>query len=180
MPLTRVMLIRHAERPTPGVGGVALDGTPDLESLTARGWQRAGALVRFFAPLVAAQNDSPILSPNVIFAAGIGPGSKSQRAVQTASPLAELLGTGRVPFKTNHLKDDYQAMANEVLAQNGAVLIVWEHTLIAAIVSTLTSGTVMPAAWPGDRFDMVWSLEQNAGAWKLTRVPQLLLPGDQA
>ncbi len=42
-----VMLVRHAEKPL-GAGpphGVTIDGTPDPESLTPRGWQRAGALV---------------------------------------------------------------------------------------------------------------------------------------
>ena len=39
-----VMLLRHAEKPL-GDGpprGVTIDGTPDLESLTPRGWQRGG------------------------------------------------------------------------------------------------------------------------------------------
>jgi hypothetical protein len=46
------MLIRHAERPNAdkSIRGVTPEGVKNKEELTVRGWQRAGALVRFFAP----------------------------------------------------------------------------------------------------------------------------------
>ena len=52
MPATKIMIIRHAERPPDDglIHGVNMSGTKDPEELTVRGWQRAGALVRFFAP----------------------------------------------------------------------------------------------------------------------------------
>ena len=58
------------KKPDAGNGGVALDGTSDPESLTVRGWQRAGALVGFFTT-------QPNRRPSVVFAAGAGPGSKT-------------------------------------------------------------------------------------------------------
>src|ERR1700710_1727263 len=51
MPPTKVMIIRHAEKPGDGRDGIGPDGKPDTESLTVPGWRRSGALVRFFAPV---------------------------------------------------------------------------------------------------------------------------------
>jgi len=94
----RFMFIRHAEKPgVPGDGkggGVQPDGSQDGESLTVRGWQRAGALVQFFA--------RPELKPGVIFASGLGHGSKSKRPMQTVTPLADLLKTEAVALVTTH------------------------------------------------------------------------------
>ena len=48
----RIMVIRHAEKPDEHgrVGGVDPAGKADEHALSPLGWQRAGALVRFFAP----------------------------------------------------------------------------------------------------------------------------------
>jgi broad specificity phosphatase PhoE len=100
----RIMFIRHAEKPGVGNddGGVAPVGAVDMESLTVRGWQRAGALVGFF-------NSRPDMRPRAIFASGIGHQSKSKRPMETVMPLAEFLKqTGETAFVTKHLKDDLQ------------------------------------------------------------------------
>ena len=45
----KIMIIRHAEAPVPGqFKGVRQSGEDDEHSLIVRGWQRAGALIRFF------------------------------------------------------------------------------------------------------------------------------------
>ena len=51
-PATKIMIIRHAEKPTttPPVSGVDINGQQNEDSLIVRGWQRAGALVALFAP----------------------------------------------------------------------------------------------------------------------------------
>jgi len=43
---TKIMVIRHAEKPTshPPPYGITLEGVREKESMTVRGWQRAGAL----------------------------------------------------------------------------------------------------------------------------------------
>ena len=44
----------------------------------------------------------------------------------------------------------------------------------------LGNDTTVPQTWPGDRFDLVWVFDWNAGAesYTFTQVPQLLLAGD--
>jgi len=174
------MLIRHAEKPEEGMYGVAPNGSIDAESLTTRGWQRAGALVRFFCPLVPIP-DSSVTTPHTVFAAGVGPGSSSKRSIQTVSALAEFLKTNAsVSFVTEYLKDDTEALVADASARHGVVLIAWEHKHNASIVKSLTADAIAPEAWPDGRFDMVWILDQVGGSWKFKQVPQFLLPGDQS
>src|SRR5271155_5881231 len=65
-----IMIIRHVEKPQGQTAGVTIDGEQDEEELTVRGWQRAGALVRFFAPVAGASNGSLLTVPKFIFASG--------------------------------------------------------------------------------------------------------------
>jgi hypothetical protein len=46
----KIMLIRNAEKPEGTVQGFDVNGNDGQEFLVVQGWQRAGALVRFFAP----------------------------------------------------------------------------------------------------------------------------------
>jgi hypothetical protein len=193
MPLAKVMIIRHGEKPTvkhQPPYGVTADGEQDWESLTVRGWLRAGALETLFAP---SRGPLPnhLAKPSVIYAskprspgvAADSEASRSKRPLQTVSPLAEKLGLApRLPFG----KGDEKALAAEVLQQTGVVLICWQHERIAAIAAELVGkappGTTIPSDWPDDRFDLVWVLDPPAGAigrWSFFQVPENLLSGDQ-
>jgi hypothetical protein len=37
-----------------------------------------------------------------------------------------------------------------------------------------------PAAWPDDRYDVVWSFTANTTGWRFAQTPELLLPADHA
>src|SRR4051794_11486849 len=93
----RIMLIRHGGKPDkPPPHGIDKHGDHDSQSLTVKGWQRAGALACFFAP-TAGPLQSPLLStPAVVFAAPAGGDgkdeSRSHRPVETVTPLAKKLG----------------------------------------------------------------------------------------
>ena len=65
MPTTKIMLIRHAEKPN-GDGGPGLmpDGAQNPEALTALGWTRANALVGLFAPANEAGPRPPLARPS--------------------------------------------------------------------------------------------------------------------
>ena len=179
-----ISLIRHAEKQIGGQlpQGVAIDGTPDPESLTPRGWQRAGAIVGLFVghdPASGSSADLP--TPAHLFASEIGPHSQSRRPIETLQPLAERLGlTIGEPF----LQDELDGLVAAVLECDGDVLVAWEHKRIPLIANRLVSDpATVPQVWPDDRYDVTWVLEPSRElqpAFRLRQVPQLLLAGDRS
>jgi hypothetical protein len=72
-----------------------------------------------------------------------------------------------VPTNSPFAEGQESALASAVVADYaGVVLIRWEHQHIPAIAAALptVSGTQIPAAWPGDRFDAIWSFTLQPGA----------------
>jgi broad specificity phosphatase PhoE len=183
MPPSVVMLVRHAEKPL-GDGpphGVTGDGQPDPESLTPRGWQRAGALVALFVPDESAASRSKLPTPTHLFASQVGQRSSSQRPRQTLLPLAERLG---LPVDSSFRKDQVSDLVRAVRSIDGVVLIAWEHHLIPAIANLLAGDpSHVPQTWPDERYDLVWVFE-SAGprpetGTRFRQVPQMLLAGDR-
>jgi hypothetical protein len=173
----RIMLIRHAEKPDGKAQGVTKDGAQDDEELIVRGWQRSGALVRFFAPR-SDEVDPHLAQPKTIFASAVGPHSKSLRPQHTILPLAKLLG---LTLDLSCQKSEVTKLAAAVVKADGPVLIAWEHEMIPAIVNAIVGDTkTCPQQWDGARFDIVWVLDRKttASGWDFFQVPQLLLPGD--
>ena len=177
MAADRIIFIRHAEKPFSGASGVDATGTPDPDSLVPQGWQRAGALVRFFDPVIVAAGE-PALTPDVIFAAGVGEGSRSKRSLETVTPLAKALAARNVPFVSTYLKDDHAGLAADVATRDGVLLIAWEHKQIPAIAALVAPGAGTPSIWP-DRFDLMWICERTGGAWSFKEKRQALLAGDE-
>ena len=178
MPAAKIMLIRHAEKPDGDYDGVSAKGKSDDEELVVRGWQRSGALARFFAPRGGAFVDPHLAQPNTIFASGVGKHSNSLRPQHTVLELSEILG---LSLNLNFMKGEAAALAEAAMAATGPVLIAWEHEAIPDIVNAITdNNTTCPQKWPGSRFDMMWVLDRQnpANGWTLTQVPQLLLSGD--
>ncbi len=171
---SRIMFIRHAEKPhkppCENDDGVKKSGEQDEESLTVRGWQRAGALVHFFASQQA-------LKPQTIFATGVGHKSSSHRPKQTVSPLAAWLN---ITINYSHLRDDLQGLADDVMKQTGTVLVCWQHELIADIIARLPNAPQVPQDWPDIRFDIVWVLDADGPRWKFSQIPQMVLAGDSS
>jgi hypothetical protein len=60
----KLMIIRHAKKAVEGRPGIGVDyeGMPDPENLTVRGWQRSGALARFFAAPCSGFAPEPLYS----------------------------------------------------------------------------------------------------------------------
>jgi len=171
-----VMVIRHAEKPT-GKGaphGVTPEGEQDDESLTVRGWTRAGALVDLFAAASGTVR-AGLVTPATVVAAS--PDGASRRPFQTVSPLAARLG---LAVDTSHRKGDEAAVGAALQKATDATLVAWEHEAIPSIVAAM--GTVTPAppaTWPDDRFDLVWCFARNGTAgWGFSQVTQQLLDGD--
>ncbi|HET6150877.1 MAG TPA: hypothetical protein VFH68_25295, partial [Polyangia bacterium] len=77
----KIMLIRHAEKPleNPPPHGIDTDGDHDDESLTVRGWQRAGALVVLMAPSNGRLQNSALATPRFVFASRLDKHKGSKR-----------------------------------------------------------------------------------------------------
>ncbi|MFL5541126.1 MAG: hypothetical protein ACJ8J0_19220 [Longimicrobiaceae bacterium] len=180
---SRIMLIRHAEKPgdPPPPHGVDKHGDHDPESLSVHGWQRAGALACFFAPTHGPLQSPLVSTPAVIYAAAPEKedqdGSKSERPLQTVTPLAQKLG---LTVDTGFTRGQEAQVAQAAMTESGVVLIAWQHQdahLIANAI--LGNDTTAPQTWPGDRFDIVWVFDlQRGGSYSFTQVPQMLLEGD--
>jgi hypothetical protein len=175
MAATTIMLIRHAEKPDDEDGGVDQKGKPDKHDLIVRGWQRAGALVQFFAK--PRDPNGPIKPPATIFATEPATGSESKRPLRTVTPLGQWLG---IAIDSSISEGSEQDLADKAIASDGVVLIAWHHEKIPAIANLILQNETAPQKWPGDRFDMVWIFTRAApnGPWTFSQAPQLLLSGD--
>ncbi len=181
--LPTVTILRHAEKELGGVPplGVAADGSRDPESLTVRGWQRAGALVAFLAPPSGRPVAGPHATPSHLFASRVGETtSLSRRPRQTLEPLSDHLG---IAIDDRFLKSETDALVAAVRQIDGSVVIAWEHKVIPLIAIGLTGDAAMvPTIWPDDRFDVLWVFEPDTGGstYRFRQVPQMLLGGDRA
>jgi hypothetical protein len=180
MAATKIMLIRHAEKPDDAgtISGVTAAGGQDAEELVVRGWQRSGALVRLFVPPNGAFADPRLATPKTIFASGVAPHSKSLRPQHTVLELATVC---RLTLDLTHTKGDEAALVAAALAATGPVLIAWQHEDIPSIANLIVgNNTTTPQLWPGSRFDLVWVFDRPGGGWRFSQVPQNLLSGDSA
>jgi hypothetical protein len=178
MPCDKIMLIRHAERPDPENRGVALDGHKDKESLTVRGWQRAGALVRFFAPNDARPANSALARPQILFACKADSKDPSLRPQHTLLPLSDLL---QVEFNRHYFEGEEKALVRKVLESPGPALVAWKHITMHVIANLILGDkTTAPQHWPFSCYDIVWVFDRRDDAWTFSQIPQLLLPGDSA
>ena len=164
---TRIMIIRHAE--SHDAPGVDAPDKPDEHSLDVRGWQRAGALARFFRPRAGTTE----MTPGTIFASKIAEGSKSKRPQQTVAPLAALLG---LPVRTGHAKHEPEALMAQVLRCDATVLVAWEHTVIPKLVAALPEPPAgVPTEWPKHRYDLVWVFDRATKGWRFSEIEQDVL-----
>jgi broad specificity phosphatase PhoE len=178
----KIMLLRHAEKPSqsPPPYGVTDEGERESESLTVRGWQRAGALAALLAPTDGNFPDPALAEPQILYASKPKKRNGSRRSLETITPLAEKLAT-RV--NTNFDKDEAVEMIEEAFLCEGVVLVSWQHDFIPEIANhILGDTTTAPQDWPEDRFDMIWVFDRDpeSGRYDFKQVPQNLLMGDWA
>lgn len=179
MSTTKIMLIRHAEKPTHDMGGVSPDGTANDEDLIVLGWQRAGALIGLFDPPAGKGCRTGLATPQHLFAAGVGKHSASMRPDHTIAPLSAKLV---IETDTQYLKGDEDKVAAAAVAAGGVVLISWEHLNIPKLADAIFPGGSYPDTWPDGRFDVVWVFDRidSGPGWVFSQVPQLLLAGDRS
>ncbi len=173
------MFVRHGEKPADddSIRGVSAAGSHDSNELAVRGWQRAGALVRFFAPPDGHFSHPALAQPTALFACAPADHCQSVRSQHTISTLAEYL---KKTLNSSYAKGQEQAVAKAAVASDGVVLIAWEHDMIPDIANSVVGNqTTCPQKWHDSRFDLVWVLDANGhSGWKFTEVAQMVLPGD--
>jgi hypothetical protein len=177
----KIMIVRHAEKPdkVDAIRGVDPAGQHDKNELSPQGWQRSGALIRFFNPLNGKFQHPALAKPTAIFAAAPSGGVKSLRSQHTVQAVAQSL---RLRINPEHPKGEEQQLVKNVLAARGVVLIAWEHNAILDVANLiLGSKKNSPQHWPDSRFDLVWIFDRlpRGAGWKFTQVPQMLLPTDR-
>lgn len=175
MRCTKLMVIRHAEKPDKHAGahGVTATGVPDRYELTSRGWQRAMALVHLFNPADKDRLPVGLAVPGAIFAAPASEDYPSKRSLHTVGPLATYLGLRvRTEFEPHQERDLIAA----ALDASTAVLICWHHRRIPKLVAGLG---VAIDEWPESVFDRVLILDRIGERWSLRVLAQRLLPDDR-
>jgi hypothetical protein len=191
MGATKIMVIRHAEKPDPynGTEYFGVNQTGDIagsdgsKHLITTGWQRAGALVTLFAPPWGPKPG--LATPANLFASdpesdgGVGNNADgegpSQRPYETLIPVSAKLG---LTTDTHYKKSHYAKMVEKALAKDGVVLIAWQHEDIPLLIKdgkqpgisqeiltqTQTTGTLgIPQTWPSGRYDLVFVFDRPTG-----------------
>jgi hypothetical protein len=180
-----IYIIRHAEKPDGVSAGVDENGSPSNKSLTPRGWQRAGAWVELFAPSFG---QATLARPTALFASTpeghhestAGNGSKSQRPLETITPLAGKLG---IQIDLNFTKGNEAALSQAISAAGGVVLVCWQHEAILDIVNALSPPPRgLPGSWPGDRFNVIFELVRSANGsdWSFRQIVPQVFGDDNA
>jgi hypothetical protein len=193
-PPAQIYLIRHGEKPADPPNptaapsspfGVDVNGNQDIHSLLPRGWQRSGALAALFAPALGPLQTN-LRTPMTLFSPDYGKPDKTQ-GHRTYETIQGLSGRLNVPINSPFPEGQESALASAVVTNyTGVVLICWEHQHIPAIAAGLPTvpGTQIPATWPDDRFDVIWSFALQPAAsspgYVFSQIPQQLLAGDTA
>jgi hypothetical protein len=179
---SKIMIIRHGEKPTGHFAGVHESGASSAHDLIVRGWQRAGALAYFFAPAQGPLHNELLAKPAFIFASAAVddpmPGnSRSRRSQQTVTPLAQRIG---VEINLTFSKGQEKELAEAAPACDGPVLIAWQHENISIIANSILGAKHAPPYWPPERFDVIFvlTLHPLEGRYSFAQVPQCLLAGD--
>lgn len=176
---SQIMLIRHGEKPpeTPPPHGVSAHGERDAESLTVRGWQRAGALASLFSPAVSKGRRHGLSVPSHLYASSSHKHA-SKRTRQTLTPLAKKLG---IEINDDFSVGDERELARHARGRNGAVLICWRHHDLPVLAHhVIGDRTTVPQRWSEDRYDIVWvfDLDPATGEYVFREVALELLDGD--
>ena len=197
MGATKIMAIRHAEKPGiyngtqyAGVNNLGtVTGNDGAKHLVTLGWERAGALVTLLAPPWGPKTS--LATPQFLFASDpiakhgddVSDEGPSQRPYETLTALAAKLD---LPIDISHGKNHYARMVTSALACDGAVLIAWQHEDISLttktgcpgisreiLTQTGTTGNFnIPASWPrgpaGARYDLVFIFDRPSGDGPIT------------
>ena len=132
----KVVIIRHGEKPPTG------------DNLSCKGMNRAlqlpGILKKKFGI------PGHIYVPSLQCDESTG----HARMFQTVAPFAI---KHKLKVNSKFAEDDFENIAADVLKQTGTILMVWEHSAIQNLASSL--GVANPPAWKDKDFDSIWIID---------------------
>jgi hypothetical protein len=122
-------------------------------------------------------------TPSDLFSPDYGNTAKTvaHRTHETIQALSQRIS---VPIKTPFTEGQEGDLIRRILSTTGqTTLICWDHHRVPALARAVPTPpeTVIPSAWPGKRFDLIWCFTRVPGTTELytfTQVPQQLLNGD--
>ncbi len=161
-----ILLIRHAEKST--------DATET--GLSPAGRKRADALPALFA--ITADRPDPFPTPDFVFATKAS--AKSNRPVETVTPLAKAL---QLNVTAEYPNADYPKLAKELLSDpryaGKTVLVCWHQGNLPELATAFGASGV-PGNWRDEVFDRAWvvTFDARGKARPLADRPQALMPGD--
>jgi hypothetical protein len=140
-----VILLRHAEKTE----------DPSNPHLSVQGYERANALVGFFATNAAIVTNPPVAA---LFAARPAKPNGSMRCQETLSPLMQHL---KLPVSTAYRAEDFKPLARHLLESTNysgkTIVVCWPRTELIGLARAL-GAVPQPKTWKSEVFDRVWLL----------------------
>ena len=159
----QVIVIRHAE------------AAPEGPNLSARGQERAAALVPYF---LGRPEVLQFKTPAAIYAQKSTNKRPSLRPTQTVDALAAALKLPVLQFPHHEFEKIVDEIKSKPMYEGKMVLICWEHSAIVDIAKAFGLKDA-PEKWKGRASDRCWMFTfTNDGKARFRDVPQKLLFGD--
>jgi len=155
----QVVIIRHAEKPD----------DPDALHLSARGQERAQALVKFFTEN---RKVTRYGQPVALYATEPTKRGRGQRPAETLEPTAKEL---KLPVMTPFQSEDYEKLAKLIMAQSAykgkTVVICWTHEDLPEFAAAF-GVKPKPDKWKDSDFDHAYIINFQGGAPDLDTIAQ--------
>jgi len=152
----RVVIIRHAEKPTRG------------DNLNCQGLNRS---MRIPGMLVAKFG---VPDYTYVPAMGLDSSTRHSRMFQTIIPLAVKYN---LSINTKFAEKDSDGVASDVRNKSGTVLMVWEHRDLTPVVRAFGIRD-FDLHWKDDDYDSIWIITFPDGRAKISFDKEEIAPGD--
>lgn len=152
-PSLKVVIIRHGEKPETG-DNLSCQGENRALQLPAVLYQKFGQPDYTYVPSLKMDKST-----------------SHSRMFQTATPFAIKYN---LTLDSKYNENDYTNTAASVLKKTGTVLVVWEHSSIPPLATSL--GVTNPPAWEGNDFDSIWIITYPKGKAELSTDKEGLTP----
>jgi hypothetical protein len=161
----QVVIIRHAEKPD----------DPDALHLSARGEERAKALVKFFTEN---RKVTRYGQPVALYATDPTKRGRGQRPFETLEPTSKEL---KLPIQTPYQSEDYEKLARLIMTQTNyqgkTVVICWTHDDLPEFAAAF-GVKPKPDKWKDSVYDRAYIINFQGGTPDLDTIAQKVLKDD--